>query len=81
MKLDELTKYQKSRLCKCIFCGQQITPNQEFEFCTSRYKRFNIYVFIHSDCMVKANEMLKLPDDVISQLIKQKREEIIDDGK
>lgn len=80
MKLDELTKYQKSRLCKCIYCGKQITPNQEFQFCTSRFKRYNIYVFIHSDCMVKANELLKLPDEKISQLIKEERGDS-DDGK
>lgn len=80
MKLDELTKYQKSRLCKCIFCGQSITPNQEFQFCTSRYKRYNIYIFIHADCMVKANELLKLPDEKISQLIKEERGDL-DDGK
>ena len=80
MKLDELTKYQKSRLCKCIFCGQPITPNQEFQFCTTRFKRYNIYIFIHADCMVKANELLKLPDEKISQLIKEERGDL-DDGK
>lgn len=81
MRFNDLTKYQKSRLCKCIFCGKQITEHQEFEFCSTRYKRFNIYTFIHSECMVEASELLKLPDEQISQLIKQRREELEDDGK
>lgn len=58
MKMSELTKYQKSRMCKCIYCGHEITENQDFQFCTTRYKRFNIYTFIHSDCMVKANKLV-----------------------
>lgn len=59
MRMKELTKYQKSRLCLCIYCKHPITENQEFEFCTTRYSKYNIYTFIHSDCMIKANSDLR----------------------
>lgn len=52
MKVSDLSKYQKSRLCKCIICGKEITENQDFQFCTTRYKRYNVYCFMHSDCII-----------------------------
>ncbi|MBO7731714.1 MAG: hypothetical protein J6S67_04160 [Methanobrevibacter sp.] len=62
MKMSELTKYQKSRLCKCIFCGKEITEFQEFEFACTKFGRCNVYAFIHSDCIVAANEWAKGAD-------------------
>ena len=50
---------------KCIFCGKEITDFQEFEFCTTKYRRWNIYTFIHSDCMVIAQEWLRKHDGII----------------
>ena len=80
MKIAELTKYQKSRLCRCLFCGKEITEFQEFEFTTTKYKKFNIYTFIHSDCMVKAQEWLKVNKDGIEHILAE-REGVLDDGK
>lgn len=59
MRMTELTKYQKSRMCLCLYCHQQITENQEFEFCTTKFGKSTIYTFIHSDCMVKAKNDLR----------------------
>lgn len=79
MKIAELTKYQKSRLCRCLFCGKEITDFQEFEFTTTRYKRYNIYTFIHSDCMVKAQEWLRVNEGGIEQILSEREGQ--DDGK
>lgn len=59
MRMHELTKYQKSRMCRCIYCGKEITEFQEFEFTYTKFGRCNIYVFIHSDCIVAAQDWLK----------------------
>lgn len=59
MKMKELTKYQKSRMCRCIYCGREITEFQDFEFTSTKFGRCNVYVFIHSDCIVAAQDWLK----------------------
>lgn len=70
MLKNQLTKYQRSRMCNCIACGKPITDNQQFEFCTTRISRFTVYAFIHSDCIIKAQKYLQVVD-----------EEVFDDGK
>lgn len=88
MKMAELTKYQKSRLCKCLFCGKEITEFQDFEFCTTKYRRYNIYTFLHSDCMVKAQEFTRQNKSLIESVDTSKwtcpypdEQEGADDGK
>lgn len=54
MKVSQLSKYMKSRVTKCIYCGKPITDKQEFEYCSTRIGRYVAYAFIHSDCIPKA---------------------------
>lgn len=61
MKINQLTKYQKSRISNCIFCGKPITENSEFQWCSARTGRCVAYIFIHNDCIKDAQK------DVINQ--------------
>lgn len=54
MRASQLSKYMKSRISKCIYCGMPITDKQEFEYCSTRIGRYVTYAFIHSDCIPKA---------------------------
>lgn len=59
MRTDELSKYVKSRMSNCIFCGKPITENQDFQYCSAKQGRFVAYVFIHSDCIPEAQRYLQ----------------------
>lgn len=63
MLMKDLTKYQKSRMCNCLYCGKQITENQQFEYCTTRISKFTVYAFIHSDCILRARHFLNFVDE------------------
>lgn len=59
MKLSQLTKYQKSRMTKCIYCGKPITENQEFQYCSTKVGRYTAYAFIHNDCIALAQAFVR----------------------
>lgn len=54
MRISQLTKYMKSRLSNCIYCGEEITDNQEFQYCSTKVGRYIAYAFIHNDCIAAA---------------------------
>ena len=56
MRISQLSKYMKSRVSNCIFCGKPITDKQDFEYCSTKWGRYVIYVFIHSDCIPEAKK-------------------------
>ena len=59
MRISQLTKYVKSRMTNCIYCGKPITDNQEFKYCSARCGRYVAYVFIHNDCIPKAQKFVE----------------------
>lgn len=59
MKLSQLTKYQKSRMSNCIYCGKPITENQEFQYASTKVGRYVAYAFIHNDCIVNAQNFVR----------------------
>lgn len=56
MKASQLSKYMRSRLSNCIFCGKPITEHQEFQYCSTRAGRYVAYAFIHNDCIPAAQK-------------------------
>ena len=58
MRSSQLTKYIKSRMSNCIYCGKPITENQEFKYCSARTGRYVAYVFIHCDCIPAAQKYI-----------------------
>ena len=63
MLKSQLSKYQRSRMCNCVYCGKEITDNQQFEYCTTKISRFTVYAFIHSDCIIKAQHYLRVVEE------------------
>lgn len=60
---SQLTKYQRSRMCNCLYCGKEISDLEQFEFCTTKISRFTVYAFIHSSCIVKAQKFINFIDE------------------
>lgn len=58
MNVSQLSKYMKSRMTPCIFCGKKITDNQEFQWCSTKAGRYVAYVFIHNDCIKEAQKYI-----------------------
>lgn len=58
MRSSQLTKYIRSRMTSCIYCGKPITDKQDFQYCSTRSGRYVAYVFIHSDCIPKAQKFI-----------------------
>lgn len=59
MRISQLTKYMKSRLSNCIYCGKEITDNQEFQYCSTKAGRYVAYIFIHNDCIPAAQAYVR----------------------
>ena len=45
-------------MTSCIYCGKPITDKQDFQYCSTRSGRYVAYVFIHSDCIPKAQKFI-----------------------
>lgn len=59
MNVSQLSKYMKSRMTPCIFCGKKITDNQEFQWCSTKAGRYVAYAFIHNDCIKDAQRYVE----------------------
>lgn len=57
---EELTTYQKKRLCNCIFCGEPFGDNDSFQMIVQKRGRYSVYTFIHDDCIESARRWMKL---------------------
>lgn len=58
MRVSQLSKYMKSRISNCIYCGKPITDKQEFEYCSTKEGRYVVYAFIHSECIADARRFI-----------------------